>query len=244
MPLWSFFGGASTHVVTDVTITTGTVKRGVETATSFAREGFRTFKIKVGGVSLTLDLERIVAVAEAVPSATLTLDANASMTAEDAVTLALEARARGVTVTLFEQPVGADDLEGMREVGQKTKLPIAADESVASATDAIRIVETKAASIINIKLMKTGIVEALEIAAIARAAGLGLMIGGLVESELAMTTSACFAAGLGGFEVVDLDTPLFLAERVYDGGFVRTGDRLDLASIAQGHGVSPRRSTR
>jgi L-alanine-DL-glutamate epimerase-like enolase superfamily enzyme len=94
--------------------------------------------------------------------------------------------------------------------------------------------------VFNIKLMKTGIAESLAIAAIARAAGLDLMIGGMVESVLAMTTSACFAAGLGGFAFVDLDTPLFLADNPFDGGYVQTRDCLELSGIVAGHGVSPR----
>jgi L-alanine-DL-glutamate epimerase-like enolase superfamily enzyme len=83
-------------------------------------------------------------------------------------------------------------------------------------------VQERAANVINIKLMKSGVVEALEIAAIARAAGLGLMIGGMVESILAMTMSAHFAAGLGGFRFVDLDTPLFLATNPFPGWFSLT----------------------
>jgi L-alanine-DL-glutamate epimerase-like enolase superfamily enzyme len=46
--------------------------------------------------------------------------------------------------------------------------------------------------------------------AAARASGLGLMIGGMVETPLAMTVSACLAAGQGGFAFVDLDTPFFM----------------------------------
>jgi L-Ala-D/L-Glu epimerase len=56
-----------------------------------------------------------------------------------------------------------------------------------------------------------------------------------------MTASACFAAGLGGFAFVDLDTPLFLAENPFEGGFAQEGPRLDLAGVQAGHGVSPRR---
>ena len=97
-----------------------------------------------------------------------------------------------------------------------------------------------AATVLNLKLMKHGIAEALDIAAVGRAAGLKLMIGGMVESVLAMTTSACLAAGLGGFSFVDLDTPLFLAENPFEGGFAQEGPRLDLAAIAAGHGVLPR----
>ncbi len=74
--------------------------------------------------------------------------------------------------------------------------------------------------------------------AAARATGLGLMVGGMVETELAMTTSACFAAGLGGFSFVDLDTPLFMASRPLAGGYEQKGARLSLAGIQAGHGVS------
>jgi L-Ala-D/L-Glu epimerase len=93
--------------------------------------------------------------------------------------------------------------------------------------------------VINIKLMKCGIAEALDIAAIARAAGMGLMIGGMVESTLAMTVSACFAAGLGGFSFVDLDTPLFMAETPLVGGMRYEGARITLDHIEAGHGVTP-----
>ncbi len=55
-----------------------------------------------------------------------------------------------------------------------------------------------------------------------------------------MSGSVCLAAGLGGFAFVDLDTPLFLAVDPFDGGYAQTGERLDLAPIALGHGVTPR----
>ena len=63
------------------------------------------------------------------------------------------------------------------------------------------------------------------------------MIGGMLESSLAMSTSACFAAGLGDFEFVDLDTPLFMLSSPLTGGFVLDGDRIDLSTIERGHGV-------
>jgi len=69
-------------------------------------------------------------------------------------------------------------------------------------------VKDNLAQVINIKLAKCGVVQALEIAEIARANGTGLMIGGMVETRIAMGFSAHFAAGLGGFDWIDLDTPL------------------------------------
>ena len=63
------------------------------------------------------------------------------------------------------------------------------------------------------------------------------MIGGMVESILAMSFSANLAAGNGGFDFIDLDTPLFIAEHPFIGGFAQTGGTLQLADVA-GHGVN------
>jgi L-alanine-DL-glutamate epimerase-like enolase superfamily enzyme len=116
---------------------------------------------------------------------------------------------------------------------------VAADESAIDVADVLRIARTGAAQVVNIKLMKRGIVEALDMVAVCRANHLQLMIGGMVESILAMTTSACFAAGLGGFSYVDLDTPMFMAENPFSGGFIQQGCTLDVQHIAAGHGVTP-----
>jgi L-alanine-DL-glutamate epimerase-like enolase superfamily enzyme len=116
---------------------------------------------------------------------------------------------------------------------------VALDESVCTAADALEAVGRLGSGIVlNIKLMKAGIIEALDVAAVARASGAALMIGGMVESSLAMTTSACFAAGLGGFEFADLDTHLFLQNSPFEGGLRMEGPRLDVSAVGLGHGVS------
>ena len=66
------------------------------------------------------------------------------------------------------------------------------------------------------------------------------MIGGNVESILAMTVSACFAAGQGGFSFADLDTPFFLASNPFDGGYAIDGGLISVAHIGAGHGVVPK----
>ena len=64
------------------------------------------------------------------------------------------------------------------------------------------------------------------------------MIGGMVETRLAMGFAAHFAAGLGGFRYVDLDTPLLLADDPVAGGYRADGPRYDLATGESGHGGS------
>lgn len=238
LSLWTFFGGAEPSLVTDVTVVTGSVEEARGAAESAARDGFATLKVKIGGTRLDADLARLDAVLDAAPRAKLILDANAALSADEALTLLGGLGPRRSRVVLFEQPTPAGDLDGLRRVREQGRVAVAADESAKNARAVAVLARERAADVVNIKLMKSGVAEALEMAAAARTLGLGLMIGGMVETELGMTTSACFAAGLGGFSFVDLDTPLFMASRPLSGGFEQLGPRLSLAPIQAGHGVS------
>jgi len=239
--LWRFFGGAGTELETDMTVTTGTPDEAARAARIIRQRGIRMIKAKVGGPGgPDADLARISAILEAAPGSPLVLDGNAGIGRSDAANLVQGLKSRGIVPALLEQWLPRDDLQGMRALGEESGWAVAADESVTSAADARLIVRERAAQVINIKLMKAGISEAMEIVSIARDAGIGLMIGGNVESILAMTMSACFASGLGGFGYADLDTPLFLAENPFEGGFTLDGSRISVAHIAAGHGVLPR----
>jgi len=241
VPLWRLFGGAGTRLETDVTVTVGTPEEARQAARQARRRGFRIIKAKVGGAAGPgVDLDRISAILEEAPGSPLILDGNAGMDRSRARELAGGLRARGIVPALLEQWLPKGDLDGMRALGAETGWTVAADEGVTTAEDARRIARARAAHVFNIKLMKAGIAEALDVVSVARAAGIGLMIGGNVESVLAMSASACFAAGLGGFDYADLDTPLFLASNPFEGGYALEGGRVSVAHIASGHGVRPR----
>lgn len=240
MPLYAFFGGAATALETDMTITTGTVEQAGTAALEILDRGISTIKVKIGSGDLALDLARVVAIHAVAPDSPLILDGNGGMSAEAALELMGALHVQNIRPALLEQPVPGDDWAGMRQIAQWGGAPLAADETASGAAAVLRIAHERAAQVINIKLMKAGVAEALDIAAIARAAGLRLMVGGMVESILAMSMSAHFAAGQGGFEFVDLDTPMFMAENPFAGGFRQQGARLDLSHIAAGHGVTPR----
>lgn len=238
MPLWAFFGGASTELETDMTITAGSVEHAAQSARAIMRRGIRTIKIKIGGEPAQ-DLDRIAAIHAAARNAPLILDGNCGYDADGALDLLAQLKAANIPIALFEQPVTRYDLPGLARVTQEGGVPVAADESVTTARDALEIVQMQAANVVNIKLMKAGIVEGLAIAEICRAAGIALMIGGMVETLLAMNVSAHVAAGFGGFQFVDLDTPLFMAEQPFHGGWVQDGGTLSVAHVAAGHGVEP-----
>lgn len=231
-PLHRVFGDRATSVVTDITITTGTVDEARREATEW--RAFSTLKIKVGGGDVDVDIARVRAVRDARPDARLLVDANAGFTLDDALRFAAGAKAS--RIDLFEQPVR--DWDALVEVRAKTGLTVAIDESVTCADDVTRARTTGAADAVNVKIMKSGIFEALAIIERAEREGLVRMIGGMVETRLAMGTSAAIAAGRGGFSFIDLDTPLFLASDPFAGGYTQDGERIDLAPIERGHGLA------
>ena len=124
---------------------------------------------------------------------------------------------------MLEQPLVREDLDGLAAIRRDTGIPVAADESVRSLADARQVVAQQAADYVNIKIMKTGVMEAHEIALFTLASGLKLMIGGMVETRIAMGCSFSLVLGMKGFEVLDLDTPLLLDHDPVTGGYNYSG---------------------
>ncbi len=240
LPLWKFFGGAGTTLETDMTVTTGSPAEAGLAARAIRRRRIRMIKVKIGGPGGPRhDLARLLTIREIAPRAPLILDGNAGLTRAEASRLVALLREAKIKPALLEQWLPKGDLAGMRALREESGWPVAADEAVSTVADVRRVAEAGAADFINIKLMKAGIAEAWNVATAARNADLGLMIGGNVESILAMTVSACFAAGIGGFKFADLDTPLFLASNPFEGGFTLKGGRISVAHLTAGHGVTP-----
>lgn len=241
VPMWKFFGGTGTTLETDMTVTTGSPEQAAIDARAIRDRRIRMIKVKVGGSKgPAYDLARLAAIRDVAPDSPLILDGNAGVSRADATALVQGLRQLGITPALLEQWLPKDDLAGLKALGEESGWLVAADESVCSGADAQKIADAKAAQVLNIKLMKAGLATALDIAAVAKRTGLGLMIGGNLESILAMTVSACFAAGQGGFTFADLDTPLFMATNPFDGGFLLDGGKISVAHIKLGHGTVPK----
>lgn len=235
IPLFQFFGGAGQVLHTDITIPICPPAEAEILAVRYRGEGFTTLKIKIG-LDADDDIARLVAIRRAHPDCRLILDANAAYTAAETLALLARLRRLGIEPALLEQPVAREDWEGLGQLAREAGVPVAADESCRSPQDALRIVREGLAQVINIKLVKCGVVQALDIAAIARAGGVGLMMGGMVETRIAMGFGAHFAAGLGGFDWIDLDTPLLLADDPVVGGAKVENARYVLDANQAGHG--------
>jgi L-Ala-D/L-Glu epimerase len=238
VPLFEFFGGAGSRIETDISIPIVTPQRMGELVADYVARGAETLKLKVGA-DVDDDVDRVLAAVQAAPDCDLILDGNQGYTPTEALDLLTALAAEDVHPILFEQPVHRHDLEGLRFVTERAGVPVAADESVHTAADALRVARMGAANVVNIKLMKCGVVEALDIAAVCRSANIELMAGAMMESRLGTAASAHLIAGLGGFRYVDLDTPMLLAEDPFTGGYTQDGMRYTLDRSQPGHGVLP-----
>ncbi|MEO5954304.1 MAG: dipeptide epimerase [Nitrospiraceae bacterium] len=219
IPMWQLWGGADVRArETDITIPITDLDKTITLARGWYKQGFRLFKMKVGK-NVDGDIRRLAAVHRELPGISFIGDGNQGFSRQECLTFARGVKRFGGTMVLLEQPVVRDDLDSMAAIRRETGIPVAADESVRSLADAQEVVARGAADYINIKIMKTGVVEALEITSFTKTSGLKLMIGGMVETRVAMGCSFSLVLGLGGFEVLDLDTPLLLANDPVTSGY-------------------------
>ena len=148
-------------------------------------------------------VERVRAVRSGAPDSQLVVDANEAWTPELLASVVEPLAALGVTMIEQPLPAAADGaLEGFRSA-----VPICADESCHTRADLDRC--ARRYGMVNIKLDKTGgLTEALALADAARARGLGLMVGCMLGTSLAMAPALLVAQGA---DVVDLDGPLWMS---------------------------------
>jgi L-alanine-DL-glutamate epimerase-like enolase superfamily enzyme len=217
IPFYKFLGGTNNKIETDYTIDIVPPEIAKMNAVKLAGKGYRTLKTKVGK-NLHDDIDRILAIKDGAPGCGITLDANQGFSPNEAVHFLRELDKNDIRPILFEQPVIKTDLLGMKFVKDHSFVPIAADESVFTSSDALNIIRLGCADIINIKIMKSGIIEALDIAAIARSGNIKLMIGCMLETNLALGCSVHLAAGLGNFDYIDLDPHIDPEKEPFTGG--------------------------
>lgn len=246
--LWELLGGPGRvsrdrrrWVATDVTISAGTPEEMVAATRPCLADGFGVLKLKVGDGTAD-DLERVTAVAGAVgPGVTLRLDANQGWSPDEAVRVLGGLADRGIAIGLVEQPVPADDLDALARVTARVDVPVLADEAVWTAADVTAVAERGAADLVNLKLMKCGgLGPARQAVAAAASAGLGWMMGCMMERAPGVVAAAALAATGPAGVVHDLDAAWWQAdsELTYRHGRLRlpAGPGLGEAVPADGGG--------
>jgi L-alanine-DL-glutamate epimerase-like enolase superfamily enzyme len=238
LPLWQFFGGTSSVLTTDMTIPIVTPDEARVLVGHSLAQGFTEFKIKIGdSEGHDADLARLAAVAESAPNCPLRIDANQAFAADAAVAFVDAARKISANIQLIEQPVAKEDLEGLHYVKNHIDVPVFADESARTYRDVKKLIQLEAVDGVNIKLMKSSIVESADIALLCKRNGIRLMVGCMLESPIGIAAASAFAAGIGGIDYIDLDSHKLLKPvNSLTGGFSTNGPKLQLHPTAPGWG--------
>lgn len=221
IPVYKLLGGARHRIVTDITISVNPPEEMARDARDAIARGYDCLKVKVGA-NPALDVERLSAVRRAAGDGVcIRIDANQAWRPREAVRILNEMQAKGLTIEFVEQPVKAQDIDGLRYVTEHSDVPVLADESVFSPEDAMRIMQTRAADLINIKLMKCGgLTNALKIASAAEVYGVECMIGCMLEAKISVNAAVELACAKRIITKVDLDGPVLCSEDPILGGAV------------------------
>ncbi len=213
-------GGSQLQVPTDVTVAAaGDPESLAAAARERVADGFDVLKVKVGTDAAT-DVDRVLAVRAAVgPGVAIRLDANQGWSAREAVRVLRRLEDAGADVELVEQPVAAADLDGMSWVRDRVGTPVMADESVFGIRDLVEVIRRGAADLVNVKLAKAGgLLPARTLLELARAHGLGTMVGSMLEGPVGVGAAASLVAAYGTTVVPDLDAAWWLASSPLTGG--------------------------
>ncbi len=220
LPLFRMLGGTETHFKTDITISLGETEQMVADALEAVGLGYDTLKIKVGSQP-EKDIERMEAIHEAVgKNITLRLDANQGWMPEECISIMHSLESKGIFPELIEQPIKAEDIEGLRAIKASIKTPLLADESVFTLGDAKRLLDLEAADLINIKLAKCGgISNALKLADLAGEYGVKCMIGCMLEGPISVGAAVHVASAKADIiTMIDLDAVALCQANPVNGG--------------------------
>ncbi len=230
-PLYRYWGlDPAESVHTTYTIGIDDVETMREKTEEALDRGHSHLKIKLG---TDRDEEIIETIRDVAPDATVRVDANEGWTPREAVTK-IDALTE-YDIEFVEQPVAAEDPEGLKYVYERSALPIAADESCITLEDVPAIADK--CDIANVKLMKCGgLREAIRMFHTARAHGLETMLGCMSESNASIAAGCQLAPML---DYADLDGSLLLAEDPYEGVPMPDG-YIDLDAVADRPGIGVR----
>jgi len=230
-PLYKFLGGAKKEVETDITIGIGSIDEMVNTAADLKNQGATMIKVKLGKNVL-----KDIAIMEGIRNVTgremiLRIDANQGWTFDEAAE-ALTGMG-DLNIQFCEQPMRSWYDDRLPELRMLSPVKIMADESCYDHHDARKLISTGSCDYINIKFSKSGgINEALKIHELAERAGIPCMMGGMLESRIALSAKLHFVYSCNNVQFFDMDTCMLghLADPA-NGGVQYNGFHLELADM-------------
>ena len=232
LPLYRMLGGTQTAFRTDITISMAKTEKMVADALHAVSLGYNTLKVKIGS-DPDEDANRVRAIHAALPQhIALRLDANQGWSAKETVALLEQLEHDGIVAECIEQPVPAEDIDGLKYIKERVATPLLADESVFSLNDAKKLLEMEAVDYINIKLAKTGgISKALALADLCAEYNVQCMLGCMLEGPLSIAAGVHLASARANtITMLDLDAVALLAsypaqsDIIFDESNIRLSD--------------------
>ncbi len=190
-------------------VSSATREEAVASVEEGLESGYRAFKVKVGLHSEDEDVAIVRAVRERAGSGFLWVDANQAYRPQEALRMARRLSEFGVAV--FEQPLRANDLLGLRWLRERSPIPVALDETLRHPEDLVTAVRLGCLDVAIAKVQRNaGLWLSWRLCAAAEDAGLDLMGSGLTDSDLGLAASLHLFAGFGVGHPVDLNGRQFL----------------------------------
>lgn len=210
--LFEYFGEEIPHILhTDITVSLKDKSAMLEDSLAYFHKGMDILKVKLGSdISHAIEVTKVIA--QKLPEAKLIIDANQAWSLEDS--LEYIKALKDLKIELIEQPVIAQDMSALKLITQKSNIPILADETVFTLEDAKKVIQTKSADMINIKLMKCGgLSKAVEILEYAKKMNVKCMLGSMLEGPYSINAALHLAmAYTDVIKYIDLDSPLLYKE--------------------------------
>ncbi|OKL38550.1 muconate/chloromuconate family cycloisomerase [Pontibacter flavimaris] len=217
VPVAELLGGAVTHTLPVLwTLASGDTAKDVEEAQELLANGrHNTFKLKIGRNDWKVDVRHVAAIKEAVgPDVKVTVDVNQAWT--ESIAKQGIAQLQDAGIDLIEQPIVKTNFEGLARLTQYFRVPIMADEAVATVSDAFKLARIGGGSVFALKISKAGGLSNIKKqAAIAQGAGISLYGGTMLEGTVGTVASAHVFSTLPNLDWgTELFGPLLLTDDI------------------------------
>lgn len=216
LPLSHLLGGSLSPRTTSFTIPIGSIEENLSLLRVYKEQGARVIKVKVGK-DLKYDMDRTSRLVREMSGEDFYVDANQGYSLNQAIKLS--SLLYKLEALFFEQPLRRDDIDGLRELRERTSFPVMCDESVFNPSDVIKVYEGRACDMINVKISKSGgVKQALTTLQLAKVLGMEAMVGCMLESRHGISQSLAVANSSANVFHVDLDGFTYLKGQVFKGG--------------------------
>ncbi len=210
--LFEYFGLKKPELlITDITISYKKIHEMIEDSRVAIANDMNILKIKLGD-DIQHAINATKSISSLFPQAKLIIDANQAWSLENSFKY-IDAM-KDIKIELIEQPVIAKDIQALKKIREYSHIPILADEAVFSLEDAKKVIESKSADMINIKLMKCGgLTKAIEILDYAASQNVKCMLGSMLEGPYSINAALHLAMAYKDvIKYIDLDSPILYKE--------------------------------